>query len=249
MRNWHLLILLLVITCCNNPVSTPGAEKNTSAPKNDFASVKTTDKSNKSNLYTLETASKADFELSATRQTVSFIMGPEEARKVNGVLVLKINNKWTSLEAFRDTLLHTDDPAMREYRYLGQHAQINHYLVAGRFYEAYETYLVNKTTGTITTTWTEPVVSPGQKYLANSSFATILDEVPNGIQIWKVTETEKSPVIEKFLEIAQQHWEPFELHWESPNSILIKMIPINKYELLQAEPKEDDFSYLRLRIK
>ncbi|RDC65418.1 hypothetical protein [Adhaeribacter pallidiroseus] len=150
---------------------------------------------------------------------------------------------------FRDTLLNTDDPAIRAYRYLGQHAKINQYLVAGRFYEAYETYLVDKTTGAITTTWTEPIVSPDQKYLANSSFATALDEAPNGIQIWEVANTEKSPAIKKFLEIVHQDWKPLELHWESSTAILIKTLPMDKYKLLQAEPKEEDFSYWRLRIK
>ncbi|MDQ4139316.1 MAG: hypothetical protein M3142_02215, partial [Bacteroidota bacterium] len=153
------------------------------------------------------------------------------------------------MESFRDTLLNENDPEIREYRYLGQNQQLNQYLVAGSFYEGFETYLVDKTTGKITPTWTEPIVSPDQKYLANVSLATVMEGEPTGVQVWKVTGQNNSPSIENLLELEQQDWIPFELQWESPQSIIIKMIPTEKYEQLQAEPKEDDFSYLRLRIK
>ncbi|MDQ3290970.1 MAG: hypothetical protein M3Q05_06730, partial [Bacteroidota bacterium] len=164
MRNWYLLILLVFIFGCNNQKSQPTANKKDTSTTKDSVPVTANQEAGQSELYILEPASKTEFEQAATRHQVSFMMGPEEARKVNGVLVLKINDKWTPIEAFRDTLLNENDPEIREYRYLGQNQQLNQYLVAGSFYEGFETYLVDKTTGKITPTWTEPSVSPDQKY-------------------------------------------------------------------------------------
>ncbi|PSR55350.1 hypothetical protein AHMF7605_18475 [Adhaeribacter arboris] len=249
MRNLTLLPLFLLVISCHNRTDTLTNKKTEENPAKTSITDKTNEKPVKTERYTLEPATKAAFDQAATRQPVSFKMGPEEARKENGVLVLKINQKWTPLEAFRDTLLNTDDPEIREYRYLGQNQALHQYLVAGSFYEGFETYLVDKTTGKITPTWAEPSVSPDHKYLANVSRATVMEGEPNGVQVWKVAGPNNSSAIAQHLEIEPQDWEPFELQWESPESIIIKMMPTEKYEQLQAEPKEEDFSYLRLRVK
>jgi hypothetical protein len=203
-----------------------------------------------SSKYTIEQATEEDFRKAATKHTAGFSMGKDEARKVNGVINLKKNGEWRPIEIFTDTLLNTDDPDIREYKYLGQNKDINKYLVAGSFYEDYQTYLVDMTTGEVAaTTWTEPVLSPDKMHLANISIPTVMEPSPNGIQVWKVVEQGTGKVIEKYLELDQQEWEPFEMHWESPQSIIIKMIPMEQYELLQGEPKQKDYSYLRLTIK
>ncbi|WP_242927595.1 hypothetical protein [Pontibacter vulgaris] len=203
-----------------------------------------------SSKYTIEQATEEDFIKAAAKPTIGFNMGKEEARKVKGVINLKINGEWRSIEAFTDTLLNTDDPDIREYRYLGQNIDLNKYLVSGTFYEDYQTYLVDMTTGEVAaTTWTEPVVSPDKKHLANISIPTVMEPSPNGIQVLKIVEQGARKDIVKYVEIEQQEWEPFELRWESTQAIIIKMIPIEQYEQLQGEPKQKDFSYLRLTIK
>ncbi|RDV11064.1 hypothetical protein DXT99_25430 [Pontibacter diazotrophicus] len=200
--------------------------------------------------YTIEQATEEDFSKAAAKHITGFSMGKYEARKVNGVINLKINGEWKPIEAFTDTLLNTDDPDIREYKYLGQNKDLNKYLVAGSFYEDYQTYLVDMTTGEVAaTTWTEPVVSPDKKHLANISIPTVMEPSPNGIQVWNVVEQGEGKGIEKYLEIEQQDWEPFEMRWESSQAIIMKVIPMEKYELLQGEPKQKDFAYLRLIVK
>lgn len=200
-------------------------------------------------LYTVETATEEDFR-NAANGTTSFTMNKGDARKVNGVITLKINGEWKPIEELKDTLLSTDDTEIAEYKYLGQNKELNKYLVAGHFYEHYETYLVDKATGEIgATTWTEPSVSPDLGYLANVSIATVMEPTPNGIQVWKVTKNGATTAIEKYFEINQQDWEAFEMKWETPRSIIIKMIPIEQFEMLTGEAKQEEFSYLRLRIK
>ncbi len=203
-----------------------------------------------STLYALVEANAEDFSKAAANKDIGFSMGKDDARKVNGVINLKISGKWKPLEVFRDTLLNTNHPKTREYRYLGRNKDINKYLVAGTSYKDYQTYLVDIDTGEImATTWTEPIVSPDKRYLANVSLPTAMEPSPNGIQVWKVAEQGRTKTIEQYIEIEQQEWEPFEMYWESSRFIIIKMIPMKKYALLQGEPKQDDFSYLRLTIK
>ncbi|RDC65421.1 hypothetical protein AHMF7616_04051 [Adhaeribacter pallidiroseus] len=91
MRNWYLLILLVLTTRCNNSPGNLSGENNVTSTKRDTASVKIVKKLKRSKPYALETASKADFEQAATRQSISFEMGPDEARKIDGVLVFKID--------------------------------------------------------------------------------------------------------------------------------------------------------------
>lgn len=201
-------------------------------------------------LYSLEPATEAEFDKAATNYTVSFMMGRDDARKVNGTISLKINGEWKLIETLKDTLFNTDDTEMAAYTYLGQNKELNKYLVAGRFYEHHENYLIDKITGEIAaTTWSEPAVSPDLSFLANVSLATTMDLTPNGIQVWKVTKNGTTTAIEKYFEINQQEWEAFEMQWESPRSIIIKIIAMKEYEMLKGEPKQEDFIYHRLKIK
>jgi len=252
MKKLFLLPLMLIIFSCSSKTGEqpPGKgeetvrENATSAYAREVAAEK-----NVSSLYTLEPATEEDFR-EAANLTTSFTMNKGDARKVNGAITFRINGKWKSIEAFNDTLLNTDDTELAEYEYLGQNKALNKYLVAGHFYEHYETYLVDKTTGEIAaTTWTEPSVSPDLNYLANVSIATVMDPTPNGIQVWKVTEDGGTTAIEKYFEINQQDWEAFEMEWESPRSIIIKVISMEQFEMLTGEPEQEAFSYLRLRIK
>lgn len=251
MKKMFLLPLVLIMLSCSGktggPISDKGEDtviENTVAESREVAKEKEVP-----SLFTLEPATEEDFR-KATNGTGSFTMNKGDARKVNGTITLKINGEWKPIEALKDTLLDTDDTEQAEYKYLGQNKELNKYLVAGHFYEHYETYLVDKSTGEIAAaTWTEPSVSPDLSYLANVSIATVMDPTPNGIQVWKVTKNGATTAIEKYFEINQQDWDAFEMKWETPHSIIIKMIPMEQFEMLTGEPKKEDFSYLRLRIK
>jgi hypothetical protein len=252
MKKMLLLPLVLIMLSCSGKSGEPISEKGEATIIDNTATANNGEVAKEKevpSLYTLEPATEEDFR-KAVSGTTSFTMNKGDARKINGAITLKINGEWKSIEALKDTLIGTDNTEQAEYKYLGQNKELNKYLVAGYFYEHYETYLVDKTTGEIAAaTWTEPSVSPDLRFLANVSLATVMEPTSNGIQVWKVTKNGATTAIEKYFEINQQDWEAFEMKWETPRSIIIKIIPMEQFEMLTGEPKQNDFSYMRLRIK
>jgi hypothetical protein len=207
------------------------------------------EKNVEASLYTLDTATRVDFEKAKKNSPEAFTADTANFRKENGILSLRIKGEWQLLASFRDTLSapETDDTDIREYKYLGQFKPINKYVVAGYFWEFYECYLVDKVTGKIYTTWTQPSLSPDNKFLASLSLPYGLEGMPNGIQVFKVMNGGEA--ITKYFEINQDEWSPYESYWESNDSIIIKMLPIKRVLEINGLPKEEDFSYLRLSIK
>ncbi|GAB3178201.1 TolB-like translocation protein [Telluribacter humicola] len=231
------LLLLLTLGC-----TSPSSEQTATAPTEEAPGTS-------SDLYTIEATTEEEFDKASTTSTVGFGLEPGDAQKTNGTLSLKINGKWQSIEAFRDTLLNTTTPEKREYKYLGQNRQLNKYLVAEIGTNTYQTYLVDKTTGSLTATWSEPVLSPDGKYLANISSPDTTPSAPNGIQVWRVTKQGESATIEKYFQVDSPDWKPLELYWESPQVILLRVVPMAKYEALQGQPQPEDFAYVRLTVK
>lgn len=199
--------------------------------------------------YTLKAATRLDFEKAKKNDPKAFTADTANFRKENGVLSLQIKDEWKLLTCFRDTMNapESDDTDIRKYKYLGQLKPINKYVVGGYFWEFYECYLVDKATGKVDTTWTSPSLSPDNRLLASLSLPYGLEGLPNGIQIFKVENDGEQ--ITKYFEINQEEWSPYESYWESNDSIIIKMLPIDRVLEINGVPKEEDFSYLRLKIK
>lgn len=234
-NNFSLLILLLALGC----TSQSGEQAATATTEG------TTNTS--SDLYTLEEATEDEFEKAASRQTIGFSMEPGDAQKANGTIRLQINGAWRSMEAFRDTLLNTTSAEKREYKYLGQNRELNKYLVAEIGNDTYQTYLVDKTTGELTSTWSEPVPSPDGKYLA--SISPPAASSPNGIQVWQITKQGDNVSIEKYFQVDSPDWKPLELYWASPQTVLLRVVPMEKYKARRGEPRPEDFTYVRLTVK
>ncbi|WP_247237181.1 hypothetical protein [Telluribacter sp. SYSU D00476] len=236
-NSFSLFILLLTLGC--------------TSPSDKQATTSTTEGTagNSSDLYTVEAATEEEFSKASTSPSVGFSMEPGDAQKVNSTIRLKINGEWRSIEDFRDTLLNTTAPERKEYRYLGQNRELNKYLVAEMGNDTYQTYLVDKTTGALTATWSEPVPSPDGKYLASISSPATAASAPNGIQVWRVTKQGDSTTIDKYFQVDSPDWKPFELYWASPQTVLLRVVPMEMYKSLQGKPKQEDFSYVRLTIK
>lgn len=260
MRNQIFLFLLIINFSCSTQ---PAPSEN--QPINDLVNADSiSNKAEKptnlqsipdefTSTFNLTNAGKADFEKAKKEYKDSLIPDTLTIKKDHGQLRLKINQKWKPYIIFKDTLIGTDNDEIREFKYLGQYKELNHYLVEGRFWEHYESYLIDKESGKITTTWTRPYISPGKKYFANLSMAYGLEGPPNGIQVWTINHNNKNQLepisINKFIEIDQQIWAPFDFYWESDNALIIKTISVKKFWELNGEPKESDFSYLRLSLK
>jgi hypothetical protein len=173
-------------------------------------------------------------------------------KKINGEIKLPVDEKWQPFAIFKDTLLNTDDSGIRQYEYVGQFDKIGFYIVNGSFWEHNEYYLIDKRTGRQTTTWSTPIISPNEKYIANLSMAYGLEGVPNGIQIWRIDrhkENEVEPItIVKHLELDQQIWAPDDFAWETDNSIILKVASVENYLNENGHPNQNDFYYLRLTV-
>ncbi|QNF33297.1 hypothetical protein HUW51_11365 [Adhaeribacter swui] len=242
-----LLLLTFIFSCSSKPDETALAEENiqvssqTEKPteEKEIAGVK----------YSIAKATKADFD--RAKKASSNLLTPDtlNSRKKNGVIEVLTNGNWKPLTAFKDTLNspESDDDEIREYKYAGQIKSINKFLVEGYFWEHYECYLVDKATGRIDTTWTKPYISPDKKLLASLSMPYGLEGPPLGIQIFKIEGNGQN--LAKFIEINQQEWSPCDFYWESPSSIVIQILPVERVLEINGIPKQEDYTYIRLKIQ
>ena len=173
-------------------------------------------------------------------------------KKKNGIIKLPVDEKWQPFVFYTDTLVNTDEGGIREYKYLGQFDNIGFYIVEGNFYEHYECYLINKGIGNKITIWNKPIITTDEKFIANLSMPFGLEGVPNGLQIWRVDrhkENEVEPIsISKYLELDQQIWAPLDFVWETNNSLLLKVIAVDKFWDSHGQLNNKDYYFIRLKI-
>ena len=174
-------------------------------------------------------------------------------KKKDGIIKLPIDEKWQPFVIYSDTLVNTDEGGIREYKYLGQFDNIGLYIVEGIFYEHSECYLINKRIGNQITIWNEPIITTDEKFIANLSMPFGLEGVPNGLQIWRIDrhkENEVEPIsISKYLELDQQIWVPNDLVWETDNSLLIRVVSVDKFWNKTGQVNDKDYYYLRIKLK
>lgn len=242
-----ILFLTIFFSCSNKSVETAPAEEKAQVLNESVISDE--EKAKAETAYSIEKATKLDFDKAKKGAPASLTPDTTNSRKKKGVLQVPTNGKWKSLTAFRDTLNspESDDDDFREYKYLGQFKVINKLLVEGNFWEFYECYLVDKNTGRIDTTWTIPSISPDNNMLASLSMTYGLEGLPLGIQVFRIEDGGQN--LTKYIEINQEEWSPYDFYWESPTTLIIQIIPIEKVLEINEIPKQEDYSYIRLRIK
>ncbi len=197
--------------------------------------------------FSITKATEQDFTEGKNSYKDKLIQDTLNVRKVGGVTEVFLNKpNYPSSVIFKDTLVNIGDTEEREYHYLGHFPNLENYLVSGAFWEHYECYLINKETGSKTTIWSRPFLSPNSKYFANLSLPYGLEGLPNGIQIWKI---EGQSHLSKYLELDQQIWVPDDFIWETDNSLILRVIDVEKYLNFTGQPNKKDFYYLRLRLK
>lgn len=197
--------------------------------------------------FSITNASTEDFAEAKRKYKDKTFCDTATLKKKNGIIKLPVDQKWRPFVIFTDTLLNTDEGKIRKYQYLGQFDNIGFYIVDGNFYEHYECYLIDKRTGNKTTTWNRPFLSPTSRYFANLSMPYGLEGVPNGIQIWKV-ETSNQNYLSKYLELDQQIWVPDDFVWESDNSLLLRVVSVDKFWNKNGQVNDKDYYYLRLKL-
>jgi hypothetical protein len=241
-----LLLSTSIFSCSSKPAETALTEENIHVS---IETEKPTEVKEKAAVkYSIEKATKEDFEKAKKASSDALTPDTLNSRKKNGVIEVLTNGKWKPLTAFKDTLNspESDDDEIREYKYVGQIKSINKFLVEGYFWEHYECYLVDKETGRIDTTWTRPYISPDKRMLASLSMPYGLEGPPLGIQIFRIEGNGQN--LANFIEINQQEWSPYDFYWESPRSIIIQILPVERVLEINGIPKQEDYSYIRLKI-
>jgi len=132
----------------------------------------------------------------------------------------------------------TDSDAYANYQYVKTLDKIGFVHIQGSFYEWTYDYLVNLQSGTQQEFWMEPLFSPNRRAIISYSGCMETDEMPNGIQYFKVEHGE----INKIFEVNIPDWEPNEIKWESDTSIVIKRAKLDKNF-------KKHFDYVRMVIK
>jgi hypothetical protein len=130
------------------------------------------------------------------------------------------------------------------YSYLGINENIGFYIVSGSFWEHYEGYLVNKKNGKIDTIWTEPIFSTTDSLLVSKSMDYGLEYVPNGFQVWKLSEEGNW---KKIREIDQLDWVPLQIKWADKNEFIVKATSVTNY-LKNGLDIEKNFEFIRYRV-
>ena len=234
-----LFILALLISACGQVSQTVD---NTSFDNNGLIS-------DSLQTFSITRATVEDFTKAKGLYKDKLIEDTLNIKKKNGIIEIPLNQPhYPPSIIFKDTLIGIEETEESQYYYLGHFLDLELYLVSGTFWEHYECYLINKESGSKTTTWSMPYLSPTSKYFANLSLPYGLEGVPNGIQIWRIEPNSRGN-LSKYLELDQQIWAPDDFVWETDNSIIIKVIAIENYYNETDQPNENDFYYLRIKIK
>ena len=203
--------------------------------------------------FSITETTAEEFELATSKFKDKTVYDSATFKKKDGEINLPVERKWKPFVTYRDTLLETDETEIREYKYIGQFEDIGYYIVGGSFWEHYECYLIDKRTGRQTTIWNTPTISPNDKFIANLSMAYGLEGVPNGIQVWSIDRNENNQVepisINKYLELDQLIWVPEEFVWETDNSLILKVISVEKFMESSGQPKQSEYYFLKLKLK
>jgi len=156
--------------------------------------------------------------------------------------IIKVSKQGISIKTkFGEVVLKNDTSNSDEaatYSYIKMITKDGLVHIKGEFYEWGRDFLVSLTNGQKTELWAPPLFSPGRN-LFISYFPSIgYEQMPNGIQCFKI----ENGKIEKIFEKEIDNWEPSEIKWESDTSFVIKR---TKYDTL-FNPHTD---FLRMRIK
>jgi hypothetical protein len=206
-------------------------------------------KGDTSKTFLITEATESDFINAQKKYADKISYDTTKNKKIEGKIKLSIDNQSNPWTIFRDTLSESDEASVEQYEYLGQFKNIGVYIVRGSFYESYEYYLIDNKTGNKITIWGPPKASPTDKFIANLSINYGMEGEPNGIQIWMLDKNNPSNPISKLIEIDQEVWVPDSFIWETDNSLILKVITVDKYMNLEGKHDPKDYYFLRLKIK
>ena len=111
------------------------------------------------------------------------------------------------------------------YHFIGFNNQNLTFVYHGVFWEEYEAYILNKTTGKLDTLWLDPIFSPNDSLLLSQSMQYGMEYVPNGYQVWRLEDDSWV----KIDEINQEKWVPMDMKWVSNTKFIVKCTSVENY--------------------
>lgn len=199
---------------------------------------------------TFQQASKTEFEQAALQHSPDFSTEENDAKKVDGVIHLRINDQWQAIESLKDEVMEEFGINLCTYYYLGKSDSLDAYLIGSNsFFDDKEWYLVDAKSAKIVTVVTQPIFSPNHQKFANLNAIPNVSSASKGIHISKLDKEKNITKLKSYSVARNKKWIPFEMTWESNNSLLIKVLPDKKYKLLKSKPLDKDFSFVRMIIE
>lgn len=138
----------------------------------------------------------------------------------------------------RDSINETNDES---FYVIGYNPLNKTFIFYGVYWEHYETYFLNKTSGHLDTLWLDPIFSPNNKLAISQSMQYGMEYVPNGYQLWQFDNNKW----EKLQEINQENWVPIDIKWLSNNQVIIKKMTVDNY--LKNEGYVDSLCYFEIK--
>lgn len=151
-------------------------------------------------------------------------------------VIIKLSNNNSIV--FKDSLADGDDVDQVSYKYVGKLDGANYHVVQVTYYETGEYVLINADTGEKKTIWSLPKLSPDNKRILAFNSSLDYDVMPNGIQVFDVSEGS----IELVWELKPDTWAPQEVDWGKDNVLFIK-----QHVPYFISPKnKDEVNYVKL---
>tara|TARA_R110002074_G_scaffold14788_2_gene51322 strand:- start:97915 stop:98721 length:807 start_codon:yes stop_codon:yes gene_type:complete len=199
---------------------------------------------------TFKEATEREYNNASINQDIIFEMKEGDAKKIDGVIHLKINEEWKAITSLKDEFLSEFNINLCTYYYLGKSNSINAYLIGSHsFFDEKEWYLVDAKTAEVITVTSNPIFSPNYLNFATLNLVSTSNIPLKGFYLSKLNKTNSVLEASHYYVGKNEKWIPYELFWETNNSLLIKVLPEKKSNNLKNEPLESDFSYVRMTIK
>lgn len=211
MKRFILLILPLLLFACKDD-STETITTHSDKTFDAFADIEEPQQEKKEKV-----SPKEEFE--QANAPMGFDSIPIERR--DSSLILPLENGEHTFTSF-----DIDYPGGVRFEFHGINQHNDFYIVEGHYWEWYEFYLVNRTSGSIDTIWTDPIFSPNNQLLISKSTDFGLEGHPNGYQIWQLNSKKRWT---KIYEIDQQDWIPLDFRWISNDTFVIQKAAIGDY--------------------
>lgn len=190
-------------------------------------------------LYFIKKIKEKDFSFFSTHYKNEQYYNYTQQKKINGELVLNLNSKKTI--KFKDSINYDHEEDSEKYNYLAFNNYLNSYFIKLERWEQNDILMINKENGNIDTLWSLPILSPQKKHLLELSSSWGLEGIPNGIRVYKYEKNK----LKLYFQIIQSTWIPKSSFWKNENTILIKVLPTNKYTA-DNNTINNDFKYLEI---